>query len=154
VVGDYLKNPKTKLFDELDNKLFAISPESIEKHTDISNTYQKVGALIANSILYMENIEVMLSRNTFNFLVDKKPNLNDLKDEHTHFYNTYLMYKKYKIEDPSVFESLEQYFTISDYNGKEIPICKNGDKIKLTHQNIEQWVGEITNFKLHKEIEK
>jgi len=92
VVGDYLKNPKTKLFDELDNKLFAISPESIEKHTDISNTYQKVGALIANSILYMENIEVMLSRNTFNFLVDKKPTLNDLKDEHTHFYNTYLMY--------------------------------------------------------------
>ncbi len=73
--------------------------------------------MIANSILYMENIEILLSKNTFNYLVGKKPTLNDLKDEHSHYYNTYLMYCKYKIEQPEVIDSLGQYFTISDFNG-------------------------------------
>ncbi len=53
-----------------------------------------------------------------------------------------------------MFESLEQYFTISDYKGNEVPICVNGEKIRLTHENLDKWIKELTQYKLHKEIEK
>ena len=49
---------------------------------------------------------------------------------------------------------MEQYFTISDYNGQEVPICENGKEIKLTNLNLDKWVKELTRFKLHKEIER
>ncbi len=49
---------------------------------------------------------------------------------------------------------MEQYFTISDFNGQEVPICANGKEIKLTNDNLGKWVKELTQFKLHKEIER
>lgn len=49
---------------------------------------------------------------------------------------------------------MEQYFTISDFNGQEVPICANGKEMKLTNDNLEKWVKELTQFKLHKEIER
>jgi hypothetical protein len=47
-----------------------------------------------------------------------------------------------------------QYFTISDFNGQEVPICTNGKEVKLTNENLEKWIKDLTQFKLLKEIER
>jgi hypothetical protein len=47
-----------------------------------------------------------------------------------------------------------QYFTISDFNGQEVPICTNGKEVKLTNENLEKWIKDLTQFKLFKEIER
>ena len=85
--------------------------------------------------------------------MDKNPKILDLKDEFPHYYNTFMEYKKFIIENPDVLDSLEQYFIISDYKGREIPICMDGETIKLGSNNLQKWIDHICSFKLQREIE-
>ena len=66
-----------------------------------------MGALFANSILYMENIDMLVSRNIFNYLLDNPPTLLDLKDEYLHFYNSYMEFQRLKIECPASIIAIE-----------------------------------------------
>jgi hypothetical protein len=91
----------------------------------------------------MENLDILISKNTFNYLMGIKPSINDLRDEFPHLYNTYIEYQKLEIENPSAFESIDQYFVINDENGKETPICKGGESIKLRSDNLKSWIENI-----------
>ena len=33
-------------------------------------------------------------------------------------------------------------------------ICANGKEMKLTNENLDKWIKDLTQFKLHKEIER
>jgi hypothetical protein len=108
VIGDYLKKPEAKLFNLLENKLYTVSNES-EEHI-----FYKIGAFFANSILYLEQLGILISRNLFNYLMGLDCTLFDLKDEYPHLYNSFLGLCQSRLENRDAVSSLNLYFTQND----------------------------------------
>jgi len=105
--------------------------------------YKFMGVLIGNAFRSKSCMPFNLVPMIWKQLCDIQPNENDLQSIDAYTWQTFKAFRKLakKHKDPAEFEiaTSEQTFTVS-INGKEIPLCDDGESKTVSHDNLEEWI--------------
>ena len=137
-------DPKNKLFEIVNERHF--KPSSNSKNFQV---YQVIGAYIANALIHGFLVEINFAPSVYKKIYGKELNYKDLKKDDPVLFNSLNSLLQY---DEKVLEELDFRFETQDSFGNTVELVPNGSKIKVSSENVNNYVEKMAFWHLYGKI--